>query len=85
MSVRYRFNFAPNTVECGCSVCGRVFIDTASFDVHRDIRPQGRRGDDAQDGGKCDVSKLTEAEDGRWGNDAAHERVAHMQKLRSAR
>lgn len=50
---RYRFDFPPGSAKAGCTVCGRVFMSAAGFDTHRGIKPQGRRGEEAQDLGRC--------------------------------
>lgn len=91
MSSRYRFDFAPASAEAGCSACGAVFIDAAAFDVHRGIRPQGRRGDEAQDLGRCmspaemRKARLDQDRNGRWGDKAALARVEKMRGIREAR
>lgn len=91
MGSRYRFDFAPGSTEAGCSVCGNVFIDATAFDVHRGIRPQGRRGDDAQDLGRCQTpaemkkAGLWQDRTGRWGGLAAQARVDKMRAIREGR
>lgn len=85
MATRYRFDFYPGSAEAGCTVCGIVFLSAASFDKHRDIRPQGRRGDEAQDGGRCSLKGLQRDEQGRYGSVAEIERVHRMQKTREMR
>jgi hypothetical protein len=85
MSTRYRFNFYPGSSEAGCGACGHVFLSAASFDRHRDIRPQGRRGDEAQDGGRCSFRALRQDQHGRWGSTDEIERVLRMQRAREAR
>lgn len=88
---RYRFPDISAT-EAGCTVCGRVFIDAGSFDIHRGVRPQGRRGDEAQDLGRCmTVAEMerkgvrVETETGRWGSQAARERAGKFRTIRAAR
>lgn len=82
---RYRFNFYPGSAEAGCQVCGNIFLSVGSFDRHRDIRPQGRRGEDAQDGGRCNLRGLRQDLHGRWGSTAELEQVAKMQQIRGVR
>lgn len=82
---RYTFNFAPGSAEAGCMVCGNIFLSPASFDKHRGIRPQGRRGDETQDGGRCELRGLRQDDYGRWGSTAELERVAHMRQIRGLR
>lgn len=66
-------------------------MDTASFDIHRGIRPQGRRGDEAQDRGSCmlpaEMRRAGLDEDllGRWGTPSARERVRRMNQIRAQR
>lgn len=89
--IRYRFPDISAT-EAGCTVCGRIFIDAPSFDIHRGIRPQGRRGDEAQDLCRCMTPAemerkgvREEPETGRWGSREARERTAKLRGVRAAR
>lgn len=79
-----------SATEAGCTACGALFIDAPSFDIHRGIRPQGRRSDEAQDRGSCmnpdQMRKAGLQQEGeRWGSEAAIARVRRMASIRESR
>lgn len=99
MTFKYHFTFT-SAAEAGCSGCGRVFVNTDSFDVHRGILRPGkarpRRGapiedDERQDLGRCrsDEEMLTKGlkqdePTGRWGNTPGLALVEKMRRMREA-
>lgn len=85
---RYRFPDISAT-EAGCTVCGLLFVDAVSFDVHRGITAHPR-SETAVDLGRCltpvEMERKGMRQHGdRWGTREAVARVTRMAEIRAKR